>query len=308
MDIQPITGTDAWAWSELLAHCFGRQPSETLKLWDWFQEGQGLVAWGAWEQGRLVAQYSCLLGSLSLPTGCYAVGISTNMAVHPDFRGRGLIKHIAAPVYEALAERGCVAGVGFSNAAGVQVDKQSKGYGYEVVGQLLSTITFLRPQRPSQTAVMVLTAELPPEPWAHFPANSLISFSTSPELVRARYAAHPFRQYGYGVWREQGEVRGVVVYRPLGRWGVALLGVYGGDVAAVLRHWASALRPLGVRFVHTLLTPASRLRAGLGGIGRCLVWSHSRSPHYLTVKPLVAEHAPLLLDYQRWDCVGGDVL
>ncbi|MEZ4642293.1 MAG: hypothetical protein R3E31_06070 [Chloroflexota bacterium] len=43
------------------------------------------------------------------------------MAVRPDYRGRGLlIKQVSQPVYAALAALGGVAGVGFSNAAGVR--------------------------------------------------------------------------------------------------------------------------------------------------------------------------------------------
>ncbi|MEZ4646792.1 MAG: GNAT family N-acetyltransferase [Chloroflexota bacterium] len=64
------------------------------------QQGDGLLAWGAWDGARLAAQYSCLLTSLRLPgtEEPARVGMSINMAVHPDYRGQGLIKQVSQPV------------------------------------------------------------------------------------------------------------------------------------------------------------------------------------------------------------------
>jgi len=134
MKIMPLLSSHINAWAELLAVCFERSSEQMCQLIAFFRPEKQLLAWGAWDGTRLVAQYSILRKSLILPT-CpmsVTVGLSVNMAVHPAYRGQGLVKQVAQPVYEALARRGGIVGVGFSNAAGVQVDRRSKEYGYRV--------------------------------------------------------------------------------------------------------------------------------------------------------------------------------
>src|SRR5690349_13675851 len=138
MNIMPLSPEHHPACADLLAASFGRTSAEMSQLLRYLYAGYSVIAWGAWDGDRLVAQYSCLLTSLNVPgmDVPMLVGMSVNMAVHPDYQGRGLIKQIAQPVYQAVGEQGGMAGVGFSNAAGVKVDRRSKGYGYQVIGQM----------------------------------------------------------------------------------------------------------------------------------------------------------------------------
>jgi hypothetical protein len=102
-----------------------------------------------------------------------------------------------------------------------------------------------------------------------------------------------------------------VIYRPIHCGpiqGVSLLAAYADDLANLLRCWSNALRASGVYFVHVLLTPASALWPALQSIGLSVNLPYTRSPYYLTVKPLRANTPETLLDFTRWDCVGGDVL
>src|SRR5690606_20213096 len=101
MDVIPLTPGHCHPWADLLAVSFARTPAEMAQLLAWLQAGPGLIAYGAWDGERLAAQYSCRLTALHLPghDASAAVGLSINMAVHPQYRGRGLIKQVAAPVY-----------------------------------------------------------------------------------------------------------------------------------------------------------------------------------------------------------------
>ena len=105
-DYRRLSVEDVPAWAELLAVAFERRTTEMQALLHWLHQGWEMVAWGAWADERLVAQYSCLVHQVIAPTGMLKVGLSVNMAVHPEFRGRGLVKQIAQPVYAALAESG----------------------------------------------------------------------------------------------------------------------------------------------------------------------------------------------------------
>lgn len=315
MEIRRLTHPDAPAWAALLAVCFGRTPVDMQSLWHWFNSGpMQLVAWGAWENDRLVAQYSCLMSHLCLPGQAQPaeIGISTNMAVHPDFRGRGLVKLMAQPVYTELTARGCVAGVGFSNASGVKVDQHSRSYGYQVVGRLRAYLFWPWPRRRSNGETVHFTSVPPALPGpAAPPADDLVRFYMPPVAIWHRYVGHPFRRYRLGVWQTPTQICGVTVDRPIrlgGLPGLSLLAAYTHDWSGLLQRWLDSLPAAQTGLIHFLTTPASPRLAALRTLGLCLPLPYMRSPHYLTVKPLKADLAPLLLDFKRWDCTGGDIL
>jgi hypothetical protein len=239
------------------------------------------------------------------------VGVCANMAVHPNYRGRGLIMNLAQPVYDALHDHDGVAGVGFSNAAGVKVDQHSRGYGYRVVGQMIHTLVWLKS---TQAEPVELTSNWPTEPWCYAPmADENIHFGFTPASARQRFAAHPFRHYRFGIWKQAGKICGVVIDRPVQRAGLSgasLLAAYApaADLPGLLARWAAALRDTGARFVSGLTTPTAPLCAALSSIGCAINWPFSQSPYYLTVKPLCPKTSAPLLDFARWDCVGGDIL
>jgi GNAT superfamily N-acetyltransferase len=305
--IAPLTSDDQHAWADLLAIAFARQPAEMIQLLAFLQAAAPLIAYGAWDGSRLAAQYSCLLRQVHVPdqSAPVKVGVSLNMAVHPQYRGRGLIKQVAGPVYTAVQAHGGVAGVGFSNAAGVKVDKHSKGYGYRVVGQLNSMVALLL--RPSSQKPLSLTTTWPTNScWPSFAHQPRHHFITTPEWLAQRYAHHPFRHYHFAASEGQ-----LVVYRPF-RWhglpGASLLAAQGQELTAVLGQWSSALWQQGVRLIHVLTSPRASLLAALRETAVCLRLPYSRSPYYLTAKALNNETPQSLFDFARWDCTGGDVL
>lgn len=308
-----LTLVDLEPWSVLLAVAFGRQIEEMQALLRWFDAGWEMVSWGAWEQEQLVAQYTCLVNQVVAPQMAVPlkVGLSVNMAVHPEWRGRGLIKHVAQPVYAMLQEMGAVAGVGFSNAEGVKVDQRSKGYGYQVLGRLRPRLLWL--SRPQQTAVPVsLTTCWPDGAWQlpHAPTD-YFRFAVDPTWLQNRYAGHPFRSYRFGVWQDGETIYGIVIDRPI-RWGrvqgSTLLAAYGNDLPGLLVSWGKAVYTTGGRFVHWLATPAAAVTTALQGLGGSVSLPYSRTPYYLTAKPLAETLPTGFLDFQQWDCTGGDIL
>ncbi len=311
MNISPLTWKDREPWAELLAISFERSRSEMAVVLDRLNDEQLLIAYGAWEETKLVAQYSCLSTTLQVPNikVPMQVGMSINMAVHPEYRGRGLIKQVAHPVYKAVAARGGIAGVGFSNAAGVRVDRRSKSYGYRVVGRMLPTLAWLY-RRPSAKA-LVLTDNWPDKPLHCTSDSQHIHFSVTLKSIKYRFIEHPFRRYRFGVWESRGQIRGVVVYRPIGwNWvsGASLIAAYSDELPTLVSHWARAIRERGMCVVHVLSSPTSPLLAALKRVALCIPLPYSHSPYYLTVKPLHPDTPAILFDFSRWDCVGGDIL
>ena len=294
MEILPLSQSPAWA--ALLALCFDKTTEQMTDLLSWLHTMGAVVAYGAWDGERLAAQYACLIRRIRIDGVSVEVGMSLNMCVHPDYRGQGLIKRVSTPVYAAITARGGVAGMGFSNAEGVQVDRHSKGYGYQVVGRLPSRVLWLPAK---STAVKVELSDHWPESFTEFtPPGQGISFDYQPHDVAVRYSQHPFRRYCYGIWRDEDVVRGVVVYRPAGVRGVvSLFGMYGEDVNSLLSGWARVMRQQGVYAAHLI-----------GTAPHGVPLPYTRNPYYLTVKSLGEQTPPELFEFARWRCSGGDIL
>lgn len=312
MNFSPLTTDHLNPWADLLAIAFERSPSQMRQLLHFLQPETQLLAWGAWDGGQLVAQYSCLRRELFVPTlaHCTPVGLSINMAVHPDYRGRGLVKQVAEPVYATLAAQGGAAGVGFSNAAGVKVDRHSSGYGYQVLGKLRPSLFWVRPGMRFDD--FALTTGWPTLPFAPVLGDTAVQFAWNPARLHHRFACHPFRQYQFGVWQRDEIISGIVVYRPIRLGGqlpaVALLAAYGEDLAGLLERWLGALQHQGVRLVQVVSTPSSSILSILGETAVFLPQPFSRTQYYLTLKPLKNDLPQAVFSFANWSCLGGDVL
>jgi hypothetical protein len=139
--------------------------------------------------------------------------------------------------------------------------------------------------------------------------NNKIRFRTTISSIYHRFACHPTRRYRFGIWQEHDEIHGIVVYRYTQSNGVSLITAYtseGSTLSELLMRWMYSLK--GVRFIHTLTSPASSLRAALQQIAPCISVPYSRNPYYLTAKPLQTDTPASLFDLSAWDCSGGDIL
>ncbi|MCL4263547.1 MAG: GNAT family N-acetyltransferase [Anaerolineae bacterium] len=311
MKIAPLSLADQDAWAHLLAVSFNRNVEQMHQLLHFLQPDQRVVAWGAWDGVRLAAQYSCLLTAVANPHDLnpLPVGMSINMAVHPAYRGQGLIKQVSQPVYRVLTERGMAAGVGFSNAAGVKVDQKSKDYGYRVVGQLRPYLAYLKHK--GDIKPLCISGKWPEQPISMPKDTAHFRFAALPAEIKHRFAEHPFRRYQFATWQTENCVHGLVIYRPIRLGGlpaVALLAAYGPDLPGLFRRWSRTMCQEGFRLVQLLTTPHSCILPALRQTAVLTPQFKSRTPYYLTLKPLRPDLPPALLDFAQWDCMGGDVL
>jgi hypothetical protein len=281
-------------------------------LLDWFRAGFQLVSMGAWDGDRLVAQYNARLLDLSVPGFEEPVlaGMGLNMAVAPDHRGRGLLDTVATPVHQALADLGCVAGVGFSSAGGLAVTRASRHYAYEILGPMAPLAVAVARRR--YPPALALREAWPVEPVAlAVPRDGLVRYGFTSAALRHRFASHPFRRYAYAVRERDGVVDGLVVYRETrlrGVPGVSLLAAYGGDRVELLGGFAAALRRRGRHVLHVVVSPASPLRRELAAVGPAIRVPVSHSPYHLITRALQPDTPAVLFELARWDCVGGDIL
>jgi hypothetical protein len=312
VEYRSLTLDDRAEWARLLAVCFDRTAGQMERLLAWFHDGFELVTWGAWDGDRLVAQYNCRLLRLHIPgmEGSALAGMGLNMAVDPAYRGRGLLDTVAGPVHTMIAERGCIAGVGFSSTGGLEVTRKSSTYAYEVLGPMASTLVVLSRRRYPDALALSDTwpggrLELPADDGA------MVRYAVTEASLRHRFVEHPFRRYRFGAWRDGDAIRGLVVYRPVrlrGVPGLALLAAYGEDLPTLLARWAGAVRRTGSPFVHVVTSPGSPLRRALDAAGLRTTLRWSRSPYHVIARALRDVTPSVLFELDRWDCAGGDIL
>jgi GNAT superfamily N-acetyltransferase len=311
-EVRPLTAADRAPWAGLLAACFDRSQEQMEALLDWFAAGFPLVTMGAWDGDRLVAQYNCRLLELSVPGFEWPLpaGMGLNMAVDPAYRGRGLLDLVATPVHDAIAARGCVAGVGFSSSGGLAVTKASRRYAYDVLGPMVPlAVPLVRRRYPEPLVTSDTWPTGPVE--LEMPADAYVRYHVTPATLRHRFAGHPFRRYRFGLRERDGVVDGVVVYREArlrGVPGASLLAACGRDREGLLGAFAAALRREGRHVVHAVVSPASPFRHALTAMGPALRVPVSRNPYHLITRALQPDTPGILFDLDRWDCTGGDIL
>ncbi len=312
MEFRPLELSDRVEWARLLAVCFDRSPEQMEALLAWFHAGFPLVTMGAWDGDALVAQYNCRLLELRIPGVADRVpaGMGLNMAVDPAYRGRGLLDRVATPVHEIIAERGCVAGVGFSSAGGLAVTRASRSYSYEVLGPMVSTVVPVIHSR--HTGQLEVSDAWPGGSIALAEADDgFIRYAVTPDSLRHRFADHPFRRYTYGTRVDNGVVDGLVVYRRTTLRGApvaSLLAAYGSDLPDLLARWGAAIRSSGLYLAHLVTSPASPLRHAAAVIGPRVTVPVSRNRYHMITRSLRPDAPPILFDLARWDCAGGDIL
>ena len=71
---------------------------------------------------------------------------------------------------------------------------------------------------------------------------------------------------------------------------------------------ARAMWQAGIRLITVLGTPSAAGVVALRAQGPTWRVPFNRSPYYLTVRPLGDATPPAFFDFQRWDCLGGDIL
>ena len=302
MEIRPLTNQDIEAWANLLSISFERPEEQMRQMLVWLTSGYKIVAYGAWDGDQLIAQYASLLASLNIPQtqNKQLAGMSLNMCVRPGYRGQGLVKQVAQPVYQTLQDMNAIAGVGFSNKQGVQVDKHSKSYGYHIVGQMQARAIWLKHHN---KPTLKVSDELPETIYdSVINQRTGIHFAWDTATIQHRFANHPYKQYKYALQYDNGCLTGFAIFRPIkfsGIKGISLLAIYAKNMLDFLSHFGS-----NIKFVHVLTSPATQLER-LDWILRLPI---NRTPYFLTVKPLAKQASSILMDFAAWDCIGGDIL
>lgn len=281
-----------------------RNPDKlALIRWKYFDEihAGGTVMSLAMAGGRAVSQYANAPITLSDDARPFPAMVCADMATAPGYRGRGLISKLARDVYSRVVQSDAVLSVGYSNEAGVQVDRSAKGYGYHVVGRFAR---YLRP------LLFALSTPYRLEPVKDFAAvctyGEGLRIYKSPAYLTWRYLRKPHADYRVFRVSRGGATEGYAVLRAA-RGRCHLVELTTSPEPDVLRAVQNTALSWGRRALLVYVLDNDYWRESLRGFVR--VPSNPRlENYYLTVKP----HCdPMPNDWEspaRWRLMGGDIV
>ncbi len=138
----------------------------------------------------------------------YKAMVCTDMCTDPKFRGQGLISQLSSRVYSEVRKQGYDFSIGFSNDQGVQVDKHSDKYGYQIIGRFVRYFKVVLLASSAQYK-LVKNSNI-----AGFENNSsYYKILKTPEYITWRYTKKPNNDYEIFDINDEEKVLGLVVLR-----------------------------------------------------------------------------------------------
>lgn len=191
--------------TQLLDTCFKivAPVKSHVTKWKFFSKNSlfAVFAWVATTSlGTVVSFYSNKSIPVVMGSKRFKAAMCLDMATHPEHRRQGLITNLSQKVYGEITKRGFDFSFGFSNEAGVVVDRNAREYGYRVVGRLQQFFLFSffpRKSRYSLKKVQSFTREVPEY-------KDFLQIETSPAYLTWRYIEKPNSNYViYEVWQDE---------------------------------------------------------------------------------------------------------
>lgn len=125
---------------QLIDESFGIRNSDKSGLVKWkffspiYEHKSHIVC--SYDNGNIVGQYSNIALELKIHDTKINGYLCQDMCVSPSYRGQKLISKMSSFLYSNIWEK--TVSIGFSNKQWVQVDKNSKWYGYHVIHNFMS--------------------------------------------------------------------------------------------------------------------------------------------------------------------------
>ena len=206
----------------LLDHSFNIQnpAKEALVNWTFFAAAhhQSTICYTAITADNcMVSQYANVPIALHDNGNALNGMVCVDMTTHRDHRGKRLISQLAERVYADVVAAGFDLSIGFSSEAGIKVDQNATGYGYQVVGRYVRHVYPLwRPQVTPYTLTPAPSFSEMPDKLLLMPGDPL-GIAKTADYLTWRYVEKPCNDYQIYRLNNVGAFAGYVVIRPSSR-------------------------------------------------------------------------------------------
>lgn len=301
---------------EFLVSVFKIQAKTQNDLVNWkyfhsFFKGNG-IQYGSFVsengQTKLVSHYANLPITVSKNNTLYKSAICVDMGTISSYRGQGLISILSKEVYKKVVILGIDFSIGFSNESGIQVDRHSKGYGYQIVGRFQSYY-FLAISR--QKTGYLLNKINSPDRQLNL-ENDYYAIYKNQDYLFWRYVDNPSRAYEFYEVLNENKCVGIVVLKTsqskLFIIDIILENINQDRLSQVVKSINNLAVSLGKRIIiYSVLDNKLWQKV----LNRGLSFQKSvHNKYYLTVKihDQSVNTDSTLLDANNWLCLVGDIL
>jgi hypothetical protein len=179
--------------TEFLTSVFKTRPG----FWKWklaMPSKRPIITWMATvPNGEPISHYAYLPLDIAAGKERIPASLCTAMATHPKHRGRSLISRLSETSFQDAEAQSSEICIGFSNQAGLRVDKGSVGYGYRIIG---SFATFACLTGKAIVSVLYLEPLKAKESFKKIsPSAHALSIEKNPAYLEWRYRHHPEKAY-----------------------------------------------------------------------------------------------------------------
>ncbi|MDQ7009603.1 MAG: GNAT family N-acetyltransferase [Candidatus Gracilibacteria bacterium] len=167
----------------------------------------------AYKNDKIVGQYSNITYEFIKKNFIIKGYICQDMCILKDYRGQGLISKMSKKLYSNIEEKTFT--IGFSNKHGVKVDKNSKGYGYNIIDNLVSFYfpTLLNSDGYNFEEINN-SSQIEKIDFNNFNFfDDLLKINKTEEFIKWRYFDNPNSNYNFYIIKFNNQIIGYYIFR-----------------------------------------------------------------------------------------------
>ncbi len=258
---------------------------------------------------QIVSHYANIPLEIVHKDKIYKGAACVDMATHPLHRGKGLISTLSKLVYTDIARENIDVSIGFSNEAGVLVDKHSKNYGYHIIGKFQSYYSILTKRKSTICELQRVASfeeEMPLK-------NEYFSVHKTVEYLTWRYKDNPNNGYMFYKVLINGRFYGYVVLKNSNIRTHVIDIISDNSSVDTMKNIITAINNIALehkkRFT-TLCVLDNKFWHGVFNKTLSFKKNSKKNTFYLTVKlhnPRIGDNTSIL-DKDSWLCFVGDIL
>src|SRR5258706_7065221 len=186
---------------------------EELVKWKYFDEyldNKTITYIALDDKNEVISHYTNIPINVVCLGTMYKAMICTDMCTDISHRGKGLISKLSSEVYKEVKDSKYDFSLGFSNDAGIKIDKNSISYGYEVVGKFVRYLKLVASRKKAAYSLIRVSSL---EDNFYNSSSNFLKIRKDSSYLDWRYLKKPNSEYNVYAIKEASTIHGYVVLR-----------------------------------------------------------------------------------------------